>query len=83
MSSRAPSCTIYLQTSPRKLGSGQIEQTMSSQEHFHYYGKWWIGKSTIDYLLQVTHCFLTTSFYHNIPLISLQSGRIDPIWMES
>lgn len=52
---------------------------MSSQEHFHYYGKWWITKSTIDHVLQVARCFLPHRFKRsftitNIPLISLQSG---------
>lgn len=31
-----------LLTTQDKLGSSEIEQIMSSQEHFHSYGKWWM-----------------------------------------
>lgn len=52
---------------------------MSSQEHFRYYGKWWIAKSIIDRVLQVARCFLPHRFKRSftitfIPLISLQNG---------
>ena len=40
LSTRAPSCTIYITTPQR--GSSGTEQMMSSQEHLHSYIKWWM-----------------------------------------
>lgn len=66
---RAPSCTIY---NPPKLGPGGTEQTMSSQEHLHWYiKKWWMQESTADHVLQVARCFLPHRFKRSFTITFL------------
>jgi len=58
-------------TTRDKLGPRGTEQTMSSQEHFHSYRKWWMYESTSDNVLQVARCFLPHRFKRSFTITFL------------
>lgn len=59
LSTRASSCTITYNPTKNGVPSG-TEQTMSSQEHLHFYRKWWMSESTQAITSFKSH----VAFYH-------------------